>query len=197
MKQSDHKGVGDHHLAADPSQNGRTDINDDREFIHQHGQQVAGEDHEGDAQGQTEEQQEEVALGGPGHGQDIVGGHGEIGDDDDPDGLQEGFGFSFYLFVRGPFHEEFDGNPDYDGPADKFNKVDLQQLGGKKSQGHPKEDRRAGPESDAPGPLLARQRAHRHGDDHGIVPGQNEIDEHNAQQTGYKFPVKVNLPEDA
>ena len=141
--------------------------------------------------------QEEVSLGRPGYGQNIVGGHGQVGDDDDPDGLGQGLGLLFDLFLGRSLHKQLDGDPDDDRPADEFDEIDLQQLGGEEGQSHPQDYRRPGPEGDAARPLLARQGAHRHGDDHGIVPGQNEVDEDDAQKPGYKFPVEMNLSENA
>jgi hypothetical protein len=176
MKMFNDKRIGNHHLTPHSPQNRRTKVNDPGIFVHQQGQEVAGKNHKGDTQTQTEQEKKQITLGSPGYGQDIIRGHGNVGDYDHPDGLPEGFGlFVDVFFPRCPFNKKFDRYPENNRPADKFYKLDLKELSGKKGEDHPEDNGGAGPEGNAPHPLLARQGPNRHGNDHGIIPGQDEI----------------------
>jgi hypothetical protein len=130
---------------------------------------------------QTEKEKKKVSMGGTGHGQDIVGGHGDVGHDDHPNGLPQGLGLFLGFFPGGPFYEQFHGNPEDDRSPDKFDELYLKQLGGEEGQNHPQDDRRPGSEDDPLLPLFAGQGTDGHGDDHSVVPGQDEIDEDDTQ----------------
>ncbi len=110
--------------------------------------EVAGKNHKGNTQAQTEEQKKQISLGGTGYGQDIIRGHGEIGDNNHPDGLPKRFQLpSWSSSSWSPFHKKFDGYPYDDRTADKFYELHLKELGGKKSQDHTKNNGRPAPKA--------------------------------------------------
>ena len=76
-----------------------------------------------------------------------------------------------------PFNEQLDRDPGNEHAARQLDKLDLQQLGHKKGEDHPEQHRGPGPQDDPPAPLPAGERAHRHGNDHGIIPGQDEVND--------------------
>jgi len=178
------------HLAEDP----RADIDDERVLVHEQGKQAAREDHEGDAQPETEEKQEEIAFRCPCHGKHVVHGHGEVGDDDHPERLQDRRGVLPDFLVRGTVDEQLHGDPEDEEAPDQFDVRHLQQLGRKVGENNPQHDSRARTQQDSLLSLLPRQRADRRGDHHGVVSGENQIDQDNAHEGGKEFPAERYLP---
>jgi hypothetical protein len=74
--------IGDGHVAGDPAEQRGAEGDDDREAVHQHQQQPAGEDHQGNRDRQADDQQDDVALGRRRHGDDVVEAHHQVGDQD-------------------------------------------------------------------------------------------------------------------
>ncbi len=89
--------------------------------------------------------------------------------------------------------EELHGDPEDEEPPDELQVGGLQELGREEGENDPQEDRGAGADQDSLLALLAGKRAHRHGDDHGIVPGEDEVDEDDAQEGGDEFPAEADM----
>ena len=87
MQQSRDPRVFHHHVAAHAPQNRRARVNHDGIPVHDPRQQVTSEYDEGDAQAKAEDEEREAALGGGGDGQDVVDGHRDVGDKNEPYGL--------------------------------------------------------------------------------------------------------------
>src|SRR5512137_419782 len=102
-------------------------------------------------------------------------------------------GFALNLFPRGPFDEELHGDPEDEKASDELYVGSLQKLGRKKGENDPQEDRGACAEHDSLLALLAGKRAHRHGNDHGIVTGEDEVDEYDAQEGGDELPAEADM----
>jgi hypothetical protein len=177
--------------SADPAQDGRPDPDDDRVFIHEHGEERTGEDHKGNAQGQAEEEEKEISLGCPGHGKDVVRTHDEVGDHNDPDCLPESRRLFLKFVLRHAFDEEFYGDPKDYQPSNQFNEDHLQELGHEEGDDHPQGHRRPGSENDPAPPLLSMEVFDRQGDDHRIVSRQDQVDEHDAEKPQAEFPAEL------
>ena len=151
------------------------------------------EDDEGDAQTKAEDEQEEVALRGARHGEHVVHGHGDVGDDNDPHGLPDRADLPVDFLSRRPLDEELHGDPEDEETPDELQVGGLQKLGREEGENDPQEDRGAGADQDSLLALLAGKRANRHGDDHGIVPGEDQVDQDDAQEGGDELPAEADM----
>ena len=97
--------------------------------------------------------------------------------------------------LLGAFGEQLDGDPDDHRAADKLDEGHVQQLRHQEGADHPDDDCAAGTQDDPHLAVLALQVLDRHGDDHGVVAGQHQIDEHDAHHRHEEFPRKRNLPQ--
>ena len=144
-------------------------------------------------QAEPEDEQEQVALGCACHGEHVVHGHGDVGNDDDPHGLPDGLWFPVDLFPGVSLDEELHGDPEDEKAPDELQVGGLKKLGREEGEDDPQEDRGAGAEQDSLLALLAGERAHRHGDDHGIVTGEDEVNEYDAQEGGDELPAEADM----
>src|SRR3990170_7251269 len=190
------QGVRDHHLARHLPQDGGADVDDDRVFVHQHGEKRAGPHDERDAEPQPEKQKEHVPFRRPGDRQHIVQAHDDIRDDDQLDRLPDVSRFpDFFLLVS--LHQELHRDPGDQRSADEFQEGDFQHLRREKGASHPQEHRGSRAQDDPPLSLLPLKTLDRHGDHDGIVSRQDQVDHDDAQQPGEKHPVHRYVPEPA
>jgi hypothetical protein len=99
------------------------------------------------------------------------------------------------MLIAGGVGQQLDGDPDDDRPADQLDVLHGQQLGHQERADHPDHDRPAGAEDDAKRALFPVEVLDRHGDDHGVVAGQHQVDENDAPYGQQKFPGKFDVAE--
>jgi hypothetical protein len=97
------------------------------------------------------------------------------------------------LFIRRSLDKELHGDPEDEKTPDELHVGGLQELGREEGENDPQENRGAGAEHDSLLALLAGKGAHRHGDDHGIVPCEDEVDEYDAQEGGGELPAEADM----
>ena len=66
----------------------------------------------------------------------------------------------------------------------------MQELGGEKRDDHPQNHSRSRTDHDPFQALLSGQRPDSHGDHNGVVSGEDEVDQDDAQEGGDKFPTE-------
>jgi len=117
-------------------------------------------------------------------------GHADVRHHDDPDGLGDRARcLAVTFFILSSHEEKLDRDPDDDRTAGEFHELDQQELGADKGRNDPQQDRRSGSKDNTPFALLPVQVLDGHGDDHGIVSGQDEVDQGNTQEGCQKFPA--------
>lgn len=179
MQVRHHPGIGHHHLTAHPAQYHGPKVDDERVSVHQLGKKAARKDDKGD--GETEDQEEEVALRHTCDREDVVGAHHEVGDHDGDDSLLQGFHLLLELVLGRSFHEQLHRDPEDEKVPEELDAADGKELRRHEGEPDPEHHRRRRANDDACPALLGCERAHRHGNDHGVVAREDEIDEHNAQ----------------
>ncbi len=140
--------------------------------------EIAGEHDKRDGKTEPEDQEEQVSLGRPRHGQDIVDRHGYIGYDDEPHRLEQACGLFAALITVPPADKELYGNPDDQDASDELYEHDLQELGGKEGKRHTQDYGGPCPHDYPLFSLFSREVSHGHGNDHGIVTGQHQVYQH-------------------
>src|SRR5262245_61093810 len=180
--------VGDH-VARDVSQYSSPEPDDPHVAGHEPGQDAAPPDDERQRQADAEDHEDQVAVGRRGDGEDIVEAHRDVGEDDDPDGLSErGTAPHELPRFRARTHQ-LDGDPDQQEPAREPDEGDGEQGAHEGDSDEAQEDRGGG----APDPRLELtapgQRAHGEGDDEGIVAGEGQVDDDDAEQASPELGV--------
>lgn len=174
--------VVDDGLASDPADQGSAQCDDDGEALHELDHQRGAEDHQRDADGQAQDQQDHVALRRGGHGDHVVQAHHQVGDQDGADGDHHAamtLGFAFILFFAG---QQLQADPQQQAAAHDLQEGQLQQLGRDHGQDDPQHHGGAGAEHDGFLLLCGGQRACCEGDDDGVVARQDDVDPDDLQQ---------------
>ena len=188
-------GIGDHHLTAHLAEDRGADINDDRILVHEHGQQVAREHDKGDAKAEAEEQEEQVAVRRAADGKHVVQGHGDVGNDDDLDRLPDGRCLALMTVLRRALDEQLHGDPEDQNAADELHIAQDKQLRDEEGEHHAQKHRGGRAEQDALLPLFVGKRADGHGNDHGVVAGEDEVDDDDAEEGRQERQVEADVSE--
>ena len=122
-------------------------------------------------------------------GEHVVDAHAQIRHDDDPERLPDAAAFLAVALLLGAFGEQLDGDPDDHRAADQLDEGHVQQLRHQEGADHPDDDRAAGTQNDPHLAVFALKVLDRHGDDHGVVAGQHQIDEHDAHHRHEEIPT--------
>src|SRR5262252_3496762 len=178
-----------HHLARHVAQDAAPEPHDPLVPAHEVREEAAAPHDEGQRERDAEHHEHEIALGGGGHAEDIVEAHGHVGHDDDPNGLPEGRPLAGLAMLAGARLHEADGNPDESEAAQKLEERNAQEIAHDGDERHAEAHRsRRAPEP--PEELLARgQPAHGKGDHEGVVAGQRDVDEHDAEKPCPEFRI--------
>lgn len=190
-----------HHHDGDIEDDQQPDIGDPAVAVQQPGDEVGGQAHQRDGEGEADDQHLEVVARGAGHGQHVVERHRHVGHHDLGDGLAEGLRRPAGLAVvaaglavlqrRGlggvvgaDLAPQLPAHPQQQDAAGEQQADDLQQLGGEQGE----DDAQHGGGADAPqdgaAPLIGRQAGRGHADDDGVVAGQRHVDDHDLDEGG-------------
>jgi hypothetical protein len=177
-------------------------IGDPAVAVQQPGDEVGGQAHQRDGEGEADDQHLQVVARRAGHGQHVVQRHRHIGQHDLGDGLAERLGRSALAVaaaggrravlqrrglggvVGAQLAPQLPAHPQQQDAAGEQQADDLQQLGGEQGE----DDAQHGGGDDAPqdgaAPLLGGQPGRGHADDDGVVAGQRHVDDHDLDEGG-------------
>ncbi len=130
-------------------------------------------------------------MGGGGDGEDIVGGHGEIGEEDEADGVTEAAGGGGGGVGGGGGGEELDGDPEDEEAADQLDGVELEQLGGEEGDEDADDGGGGGAEGDAGAALACWERADGESDDDGVIACQQDVDQDDGERIEPELRAEV------
>lgn len=143
---------------------------------HEAGDDAAAEHDDGNAEGQPEQDTGLMSLGRPCHGQQVVRTHDEVGHGDNPDRVSEVLGLPGGLLDFDVFHQELRGDPEDQGAAHEREEGHPEELPHEDVDGYANQDGSGCPEQDGLDTLPLGRPPGSHSDDHGVVPGQEDVD---------------------
>ena len=191
----DDEAIRQDHLAGHLPEQCCADMDDHGISVHQIGQQAAGPDDQRNADAEAEDQQHHVALRDSRYGQNVIRGHGDVRDDDEPHRFPEarpmqGRGFERWLFLK-----QSEGDPQDHQSAHQLENFQVEKKC-REERGYYKREYSADRAAQQR-PLLHRggQRFRSRCDDNGVVSAQRQIDHDYAEDLEKEIPVQDVLEE--
>src|SRR5499426_4163451 len=182
-----HDGIVGHHLARHVAEDPAAEPYDPLVPAHEIREETTPPHHEGQRQRNAEDHEHKVSLGGGGHAEHVVEAHGDVGHDDDPDRFPERRARAGLAVFAGARPHEPDGDPDEGEPAQELEERDAQKIAHHGDEGHAQAHRSRRAPQPAEELLARRQPADSERDDEGVVTGQRDVDEHDAEETRPEF----------
>jgi hypothetical protein len=173
----------DGELAGDPAEKPGAGDHQDREAVedieHDRGAEHDRRDRDGDA----ENEQQQAALGGSSHRDDVVEAHHGIGHHDHPHRLPDrGRGGDAGLVLGFFGQHQLDGNPHQQRAAGEHQQGNAQQEHDDDGKDDPENDGRERAQCDAPAAVLRRQAAAGERNHQRIVTAQHDVDGDDLEQ---------------
>src|SRR5262249_21051521 len=137
---------------------------------------LAADDHDGNADDQPEDEEHETPLGGGGHGNDVVEAHHQVGDDDRPHRREHAVARLDLVLALVLLPDKLDADPDEKRSADQSDPRIDEEPHGEKGEHDAQHDRTQHAPEDAYAALPRREIAARERDHHGVVSGEENVD---------------------
>ncbi len=181
------------HGEGDIEHDGEPDPGQPAEPVQQPCDQAGGDAHERHGNQQPDGEHRGMLTGGAGNGEHIVQAHGNIGDDDAPDGgAQAAFGLDGdMVFATVQFARGFPDHPEEQYAPGQREADEGKQLKCDKREADADDCGAGDAGPDSPGPLMRRQTVDSQPDNDGVVTGEHKVDEEDLEQDRNKGEIYV------